>query len=251
MAGIKGSVPWNAGKKLSDEHKKKISESLRGRIGWSQGLTKETDERVRRSSESHKGQVSWNKGLTKETDIRIKKIGEKVSKAQVGIIPWNKGKKRPSFSDEWKRNMGKAHKGKKHSEESKLKMSKNNAMKNPKVREKIRKVMLNGGAIKALCGVKNPSKPQLKLFKFIKKTYPLAELNFPIKIYDGKYYSLDVAVPELKINFEYDEPFWHSHFNGSETKDFFRDENLIERGWCVVRIKGKEELEHVLRGSLI
>ena len=37
----------------------------------------------------------------------------KISKAHKGKIPWNKGKKRPSFSDEWKRKIGLAAKGNK------------------------------------------------------------------------------------------------------------------------------------------
>ena len=36
----------------------------------------------------------------------------------------NKGKKRPPFSDEWKRNISKGQKGRKHSDETKRKMSK-------------------------------------------------------------------------------------------------------------------------------
>ena len=57
------------GRKLSDEHKKKISKTLQGHIPWNKGLTKEIDERVK---------SAWNKGLTKETDERVRKYGEKL-----------------------------------------------------------------------------------------------------------------------------------------------------------------------------
>lgn len=50
-------------------------------------------------SKSMKGKISWNKGLTKETDERVKKYGErgrKVRKVKFDsgeLISWNKGKK--------------------------------------------------------------------------------------------------------------------------------------------------------------
>jgi hypothetical protein len=50
-------VPWNKGKKLapfSEEHKKKISDSRKGRVA--------SEETKRKMSESRKGRVAWNKG---------------------------------------------------------------------------------------------------------------------------------------------------------------------------------------------
>jgi len=49
-----------------------------------------------------------------------------ISSWKKGNVPWNKGIKRPPFSDEWKKKMGDSHRGKKHpprSAESLLKMS--------------------------------------------------------------------------------------------------------------------------------
>ncbi len=114
--------------------------------------------------------------------------------------------------------------------------------------EYAKQCMLKGGAIKANAGIKNPSKPQVKLFHFIKQFYPEAQLNFPVKIREDKGYSLDVAIPNLNIDYEYDEPQYHKN---RQTEDFYRDENLIEKGWCVVRIKGEKELTEVLKNHQI
>ena len=54
--------------------------------------------------------------------IRTPEIREKISKSLRGNIPWNKGKKRPPFSQKWKDNSSKAGKGKKFTEEHKKKI---------------------------------------------------------------------------------------------------------------------------------
>lgn len=104
-----GNTPWNKGKKLvysqerieytkfciqesrkrkkwkkrkfkalSEEHKKKISESLKGRTSTKKGIPSNF--------------IPWNKGLTKDTNNKLKEISIKNSKS----IPWNKGKTSPN-----------------------------------------------------------------------------------------------------------------------------------------------------------
>jgi hypothetical protein len=67
----------NQGKVLSEIHKQKISESLKGRPS------------------PMKGKASWNKGLTKETDQRVSDYSKKVSRSCSGRPAWNKGKPSP------------------------------------------------------------------------------------------------------------------------------------------------------------
>ena len=74
---MKGRIPWNKGKTLSEETKKKISTTKKGK--------NHSEEAKIKISESLKGNIPWNKGkhLSEETKAKMK-----------GRIPWNKGLKK-------------------------------------------------------------------------------------------------------------------------------------------------------------
>jgi hypothetical protein len=96
----------NVGRRCSEETKKKISQSNKGR-----SLTKEqrenliklhtgrkaSDETKKKMSESHKGLNTWAKG-----SIRSEETKKKISESSKGKIPWCKGKK---WTDEQKKNL--------------------------------------------------------------------------------------------------------------------------------------------------
>lgn len=69
------------------------------------------------------------------------------------------------------------------------------------------------------------SAPQLELYKIVKDKYPTAVLEYPVLDY-----CLDIAVPELKLCFEYDGSYWHD-----PDKDKIRDQVLSSLGWTVKR----------------
>jgi len=79
------------------------SNSLKGKISWAKGLTKDTDDRVKRRGEStsvgrslafKEGRIKlWSKGLTKDTDARVaaaaKNLKDKFTSGEA--VPWAKG----------------------------------------------------------------------------------------------------------------------------------------------------------------
>jgi len=118
-------------KKLSEEHKRKIGESIRR---WHKeiGFSEETRRRLseinkgrnrsefskRKISEANKGKIAWNKGLTKE-DPRVRKNIEKSSATQRKLYKegklksWNLGK---HHTEETKRKISLKRKGKTYEE---------------------------------------------------------------------------------------------------------------------------------------
>ena len=95
---LKGNLPWNKGKKISNPH-------WLGR--------KHTEESRQKMSEAQKGKASWNKGKTLSEEHR-----RKLSEA-------HKGKKQGPHSEEHRLKLSQSHKGKKHSKATLEKMSKN------------------------------------------------------------------------------------------------------------------------------
>ncbi|MDC0637814.1 NUMOD3 domain-containing DNA-binding protein [Nitrosopumilus sp.] len=106
----KGNIPWNKGRKHSNETKKKISQANKGK---------------KRSEEVKKQMSISRKNPSKETRTKISQAG--------------KGRK---FSEEHKKKISQANKGKKRSEEVKKQMSITHKNPSKETREKIRNANL-------------------------------------------------------------------------------------------------------------
>lgn len=95
--------------------------------------------------------------------------------------------------------------------------------------EKSRQRMLNGGALKALKGIKNPSVPGVMLRDIVLELYPAADPEHGVFNY-----SIDVAILEHKIAIEYDG--WH-HFKSPEAIEYhnMRQKRIEGEGWKFLR----------------
>ena len=91
------------GKTHTEEARKKISESHKGKPAWNKGKTM-SEEFSRKMSEVKKGQVPWNKGKTMSEEF-----SRKMSETCKGRIPWNKGK-HGIYSEETHKKMSEAAK---------------------------------------------------------------------------------------------------------------------------------------------
>lgn len=108
----KGSIPWNKGikcKKLSKEHKRKISEAISGEKHYFFGK-KHPEETKKKISLANKGKIGWNKGIPTSLETR-----QKISLAR-------KGKRYPNLSLALKGRIS-SMKGRNHSEETRRKLS--------------------------------------------------------------------------------------------------------------------------------
>jgi very-short-patch-repair endonuclease len=95
----------------------------------------------------------------------------------------------------------------------------------------------------------NVSKGQRLLYEMIKEKFPSAILEYEIPA-PGKKYYLDIAVPEHKLNFEYDGIYWHS-FPEAIERDKIRDEYLKSLGWKVFRYSFNARNDLEVREELI
>lgn len=217
----KGQIPWSKGKKgiHSEEGLRNISEKNKGK-----NVSEETREKL---SKSLKGKMlkdlnpMYGKKHTEESKNKMSK------NRKPGFIPSNKGKKGLYHQSEKERERSREFCLNGHSEYM-------NTFPKPKrseeTKEKHRKYMINGGAIKALRGVKNPSKPELMLAEIVKKVYIKSEFQFPILNY-----VVDIALPEYKIAIEYDGYF---HFDTEKNKEYHkqRQEKIENEGWKFYRV---------------
>ena len=115
---VKGTTSYSKGKQVSDKTRQKISLANKGKPSWMKGkhVSEETRRKISKSLKDHT--------ITDETI-------EKMRLAKIGYIPWNKGlhgvqvgwTKGKKLSNEHKRKIGLASKGRNHSMESRKKMS--------------------------------------------------------------------------------------------------------------------------------
>ena len=122
MVYQKGQIPWNLGKKHSEETCKKISKArtgqklAKGKVVWNKGK-KWSKEMLKKLSLSHMGNIPWIKGKGHSEESR-----KKISEGHRGQKAWNKGIPQSEEAKEKVKNYYLTHKypmeGKHHSKET-------------------------------------------------------------------------------------------------------------------------------------
>ena len=81
------------------------------------------------------------------------------------------------------------------------------------------------------------SKPEIMLYNIVKLYYPSAQHKYKILSDKQYYWELDIAVPGIKLNFEYDGYYWHKN---NKQRDEHRDAILKKQGWRILRFTYQE-----------
>ena len=206
-----GSKNVMYGKHHSEETKRKLSESMKGRP--------KSPETVARMKEAHKNDPGPPKGRKHTAEAR-----KRMSEGRKGIV----------FSPEHIENLRKSHLGKKYSPERSKKRSEYNKT-HPNQYEHLRHLR------------KGLTKPQKLLLEVITALYPenKVESEWAVKVSTGHYKFIDVAIPELLLGFEHDEPAWHGKFRGSEEKDAERHRLIENEGWKLTHYSSVDEFPKI------
>ena len=208
------------GHKLSEETKRKISLSMKGR--------KHTPEHIA----AHAGKCPegcickrhlppWNKGLSASVET-CKKISETLRSNQQSS--WNKGltAKYDTRIAEMSRKSGNSHRGRKHSEEHKRKNA-----------EGVARARANGAYNT------KPNKLELSLYCLLSQ----AGFEFDTEKRFGRYIA-DVYDPENGLIWEADGSYWHQ----DQEKELIRDTYLLDRGIAAVIHLSEKDLAVVQAG---
>ena len=208
----------NTGKKLSEEHKRKLRESNKGQVPWSKGkhLSKKHKERIKKAmlgreitwgdkiSKSCMGRKPWNKGIPRSV-----KTKEKISKASMGHKPTHTSFKKGHKT--W-------IKGKTHSKET---------------REKLRKAGIKG--LLKLQARNGPTSIEKKVYNELKERGLLFEKQ---KLINGRFL-VDAYIPSLNLIVEADGDYWHS-LPKAVKKDKAENAYLTKCGFDLLRLTETE-----------
>ena len=198
-------------RKCSEETRKKMSESHKGK----------------KFTEEHKKKI----GLSSRGRILSENARKKIREANIG----------KTLSIEVKQKISETQKKSGYYERNKIRMLNGGAKYaasfiKRETFEKKREWMLNGGSSYVNSFNKNPSKPQVKIFEIINELYPSSIMNYPFLNY-----SLDIAIPSLKIVIESDGSYWHK----DEKYDLKRQKEIERKGWKFIRYKNINSIKDI------
>ena len=89
------------------------------------------------------------------------------------------------------------------------------------------------------------SKSQMKMFEIVKAEVGEIEVSLNHYVRTSKTFRfIDVAIPSLKLGFEFDGTYWHQNIS----KDKARDKELTDQGWTIAHIN-EDGLKYLARGK--
>jgi hypothetical protein len=219
----------------------------------------ETEEGIRKRNETYKRKFKEKYGVDNPQQLKeIKEKTKKTSKERYGGIGYTSSYAVKGIKTTIKKygvnNIMKSEEGKELFKESLLKKhGVDNPLRNPEIAKKVSETKkgvpskLKGKTYEEILGPERTAErieelrisgaigcsmtprisgPQLKLYEEVKQQYPTAVLEYPV---GG--FCIDIAVPDLKLAFEYDGEYWHQ----DKEKDKKRDKVLNSLGWIVER----------------
>lgn len=248
---------------------------------WNIGKTKYNNESVKRTSEANIGHIPWNKGkIGVYSEETLKLMSDGKSKYYEDHPEAKKfGSNNPVSRPDVKKKIGDGNRGKKRSEETKIKIGLAGIGKHCGPRPSIegeKNHFYNKHHTEETCLLisqnvkeafrKNPeshpnrkfgkigfiSSLQQKLYNIAKDMFADVELEYPISTNTNMRYA-DVALTSSKIDLEADGKYWHSDIE----KDMKRDDELKLVGWRTIRFYEDESIENwinrlnILRGDLL
>jgi len=244
------------GKKLghpSDEHRRKLSEAMKGRIAWNKGLTKDMDDRVLNQSKAlegkpHSEEHRMNNSIAQKQKFangyvhpftgqsHTKESIQKNRDAHIGNIPWNKDKQGLQIgwakglskeTDERVKKVSDKLKGKPKNEETKQKFS----------ASAIRRIERN-----SLNGIPMPISVGNNETKILDRLENALCIQIKRQHQVLKYF-IDGYNKERNIAFEIDESY-HLNSDGSIRECDIKRQKEIEKelGCVFIRLKEKDNV---------
>jgi len=220
ISGMTGKIPWNKGLPASEETKQKMKDNHFDRTGL-----KHSEESKKKMSDSLKGRDCWNKGIPWSDEIKQKisesntgkpgywkgrkmpeGTGSKLSDSLKGRIPWNKGKK-DCYTEESLKRMRLSH------------------------YERLKKLFPDGDIVRPNIGNK-----ELEFFNLLKQN-----ITIEIKIQEPVCgYFLDFYFPTINSAIEFDEKDGHS-LEKHVAWDKEREDNIVKEIGCLFyRVKEQD-----------